>query len=405
MIQLRPYQEDAVKAGVRYFQSPKNKRGLIVAPTAAGKSYIIAEIARLIDRNVLVLQPSVELLKQNVAKIKMAGITPAIFSASAGQKRVGKITYATIGSVIPHASLFRGYVCIVDEAHMYPARDDSMFGALRDKAGINIILGLTATPFRLTSEGNQWHGSQLTMLNKTNPRTYNDFLHVIQVQDIIRQGFWSKLKYEEGTGYNRRTLQANSSRSDYTAASMTKAWKMYKQEIEVGRKIMELKERGRKKILVFVPTIAECYSLQRHIPGAGVVHGANKAHKITMAQRARAIGSFTHGDTSVMINVDVLSVGFDFHGIDAVVMARPTMSLAWYYQAVGRGTRLDPTGFKRDCLIVDFVGNVELFGRIEDIVIEKDMIQGWGAYGSAGRILTGIPLENCGQVVARHRRI
>ncbi|MES2395889.1 MAG: hypothetical protein V4549_07795, partial [Bacteroidota bacterium] len=81
---------------------------------------------------------------------------------------------------------------------------------------------------------------------------------------------------------------------------------------------------------------------------------------------------------------------------DTIICARPTASLAWLYQALGRGTRIHPD--KEDCLIVDFSGNVKKFGRIEKLVFVKENI--WKLYGEGGNLLTGIPLHTIGQHTA-----
>lgn len=62
----------------------------MVAPTAAGKSIIIAKIADELDGNVLVIQPSVELLKQNFEKYGIFADNGAIYSASAKRREVAK---------------------------------------------------------------------------------------------------------------------------------------------------------------------------------------------------------------------------------------------------------------------------------------------------------------------------
>lgn len=90
----------------------------------------------------------------------------------------------------------------------------------------------------------------------------------------------------------------------------------------------------------------------------------------------------------------VLPTGFDFTGIDCIVLGISTASVALYYQIVGRGTRIDPE--KRDCLISDLGGNVGRFGRVEDIVFEKG--RQWRMFGSGGRLLSGIPIHEIGRI-------
>lgn len=95
MLKLRYYQEDASKA------AKESNNGVIVLPTGAGKSLVIADIVNNTDGHVIVFQPSKEILEQNFKKITDFGFKDAkIFSASMNQKELGKATFATIGSVM-----------------------------------------------------------------------------------------------------------------------------------------------------------------------------------------------------------------------------------------------------------------------------------------------------------------
>lgn len=109
-------------------------------------------------------------------------------------------------------------------------------------------------------------------------------------------------------------------------------------------------------------------------------------------ERADIISRFRAGQIRVIFNVRVLSTGFDYTGIDCIVLGISTASIALYYQIVGRATRIDPE--KRDALIVDLGGNVERFGRVEDLTFEKGRM--WRLFGSGGRLLSGIPISDIG---------
>ncbi len=80
---------------------------------------------------------------------------------------------------------------------------------------------------------------------------------------------------------------------------------------------------------------------------------------------AYRIEAFQRGELRALVNVNVLSEGFDATHVDAVVMLRPTKSAALYYQQVGRGMRLHPG--KADCLVLDFAGNIVEHGPVDAI--------------------------------------
>jgi len=71
MITPRPYQEEAIRAGLNI---KKGKNGIIVAPTGSGKSIIISEIIRRSGKKTIVLQPTKEILEQNLNKMKSYGV-------------------------------------------------------------------------------------------------------------------------------------------------------------------------------------------------------------------------------------------------------------------------------------------------------------------------------------------
>ena len=119
MYELRDYQQEASDAAVKFFQTKSKDNGIIILPTGAGKSLVIAEIAYRLDAPVLVFQPSKEILEQNYDKLMSYGILDAgIFSASFNRREIRKITFATIGSVKNYKDYFRKFkYVIIDECH------------------------------------------------------------------------------------------------------------------------------------------------------------------------------------------------------------------------------------------------------------------------------------------------
>lgn len=89
--QLRDYQQKASDAAVRAFQSKSKSNGLLILPTGAGKSLVIADIASRLDGPLLVFQPNKEILEQNFAKLQSYGVFDCgIYSASVGYKDINR---------------------------------------------------------------------------------------------------------------------------------------------------------------------------------------------------------------------------------------------------------------------------------------------------------------------------
>jgi DNA repair protein RadD len=142
----------------------------------------------------------------------------------------------------------------------------------------------------------------------------------------------------------------------------------------------------RKGILVFTRFLQEAAWLVSKIPGAVMVSAETPD-----AERDRILKEFRAGKIRVVANVGVLTTGFDYPELDTVVLARPTMSLGLYYQMVGRGIR--PHLSKASAMIVDMVGLMEQFGKVEDLRIECDKKKLYYV-ASNGKPLTNVVFGN-----------
>jgi DNA repair protein RadD len=129
---------------------------------------------------------------------------------------------------------------------------------------------------------------------------------------------------------------------------------------------------------------------------SGVVYGEQDKR-----EREQTIERFKRGELRVLFNVRVLSTGFDYTGIDCIVLGISTASIALYYQIIGRGTRIDPE--KVDCLVCDIGGNIDRFGRVEDITFEQGGM--WRMFGTGGRLLSGIPIHDIGKYTREDTQI
>lgn len=396
MITLRENQSEPIAKAIQFFQEKKPKPSLIVLPTAWGKSILTAFVAKNTDDRLLVLQPSKELLEQNYCKYMSLcgdfGTNAGIYSASFGRREIAQITYATIGSIKNLGETFKRYgftKMLIDEAHLYPREADSMLGRFLKDSGITHVLGITATPVKLQTnrdrDGQTF--SKLVMLTSRSKKGnfYKDIIHVGQVQEMVRLGFWSPLLYETAS-FDDSLLVFNSSKSEYTEDSVQRAYDANGGTQEITDTLDKHPER--KHVLAFVPSVQDAIDLSQRYPNSGVIYGEQDKR-----EREQTVARFRSGEIRVLFNVRVLSTGFDFTGIDCIVLGISTASIALYYQIIGRGTRIDPE--KRDCLISDLGGNVERFGRVEDIVFEKGRL--WRMFGTGGRLLSGIPIHDIGK--------
>ena len=391
-MKLRENQIEPVAIGVEFFKTKNMKPSIIVAPTAFGKSIVIAAIAKELGEKLLVLQPSKELLEQNYDKFVTLGGEASIYSASMGSKELGDVTYATIGSIIKIAGKFRELgvtKIIIDECDRYPRDKSGQLRRFVDGMTATHVLGLTATPLKLqTNMGDTGPFSKLVMLtNRSKHGMFFKFiLHVSQIQDIVELGYWTPLEYQS-YDFDTGALVYNSSGAEYTNDSIARSYENQNIGNKIVKKIAELQDR--KSILVAVPTIEQATNLAKRIPSAAVVHGGTPKD-----ERKRIIEEFRNQQIRVIVQVNVLTVGFDYPELDCLITGRPTASISWWYQFVGRGTRIHDN--KKDCLVVDFVGSVEKFGKVEALYYKQDGEENWELYGENKKQITGIPMHEIG---------
>lgn len=384
MYKLRPYQQEAVDRAVNFFRSDKKGNAILVLPTGAGKSLVVANIAKQLGEPTIVLQPSKEILEQNYEKLCSYGtLGVGVFSASLKRYEVAPITFATIGSVKRYTKSFSVFrYIIIDECHGVNA-DYGMYKEFIDALGCK-VLGLTATPYRLCSYRD--YGSILKFITRTKTRIFNEVLYAVQVRELLHQGFLAQLKYYRLNIVDTRQLTLNSTGADFTDQSVRRHY----DAIDFRRHLTDIVRRllvaGRESILVFTRFVEEAEHITQMFPDrSAVVSGTTpKGEREDILQR------FKSGRIKVVANVGVLTTGFDFPALSTVVLARPTMSLALYYQMVGRAIRPYPG---KDAWIVDLCGNYERFGKVEDLELREPKKGMWAVY-SGEKQLTNVFFGN-----------
>ena len=380
-IQLRDYQKSASDKAVAFLTDPKIKcNGLIIIPTGGGKSWVIADIAYRLNDNVLIFCPSKEILVQNYDKmVKICPFDCAVYSASVGQKQIAKITFATIGSAINHKEQFRHFkYVLVDEAHLCNPKEGmykEFFQTLNCK-----IIGLSATPYRLTSSRN--FGAMLKFITRTRPCVFSKVIYQVQISTLLDMGFLAKVDYYRlpPVGWDTSRLHPNTTGRDYTDDSVQKEYKrvnLYDWLVQIVNRLLHNTKTGirRKGILVFTRFLKEAERLSYSIPGTAIVSGDTPK-----GERERILQAFKAGEIPVVANVGVLTTGFDYPELDTIVMARPTMSLALYYQIVGRGIRPHPS--KKSAWFIDLCGNVDRFGKVEDLKLVDGGNGKWAVFSN-----------------------
>jgi len=378
---LRPYQEDAVKAGIGFFKKKSKKNAVIVAPTGSGKSLIIANIAKKLDGKTIVFQPTKELLEQNYSKYCSYGEYAEIYSASAGRKKISKVTFATIGSVVNKPELFKEFqYCIVDECHLVSPQSGTMYQKFFNKLDLK-VLGLTATPVRLKTYNFPDRHSKLNMLDRMRPKFFNEFIHVTQISELVGMGFFAHIEYISNP-FNKSALQVNTTGAEYTDNSIKKALYENNTNNQITQLCRKIYKKGVvKHVLIFTVTVEDAEFISKNLDSCAVVSAKTKKK-----DREEILKDFKSGKIKTVANVGILTTGFDFPELDCIILARPTMSLALYYQMIGRAVR--PHQNKEKAYIIDMVGVVSRFGKVENLTFGHDR------RGLSGLFSNGVQLTN-----------
>ena len=392
---LRPYQQQASDSAVRYLENKAVTKGagLIVLPTGSGKSLVIADIVNRLDDHVLILQPSKEILEQNFQKLVSYGhIFCSIYSASCGQKRISKATFATIGSVYKKPEAFKHFqYVIVDEAHLVNESPDSMYMQFFKALGGVRCVGLTATPYRLysTSDGQGNFGSMLRFLTRLQGRFFTTILHSTEVGELLHAGYLAKTNYYAVDTIQIDRLKVNSTGQGYTDKSIRDEYRrsgFSGKLANVVERLLYNAQVPRRGILVFTQFIEESEELIQHFPDISAMVTGETPKR----ERERILADFKAGKLKVVANVGTLTTGFDYPELDTIVVARPTRSLSLWYQIVGRAIR--PHASKQASWVVDLCGTYRIFGKVEDLemVDTSPDHRGLWQIRSNGRPLTNV---------------
>lgn len=362
MFTLRPYQAEAVAATVENFKL-SDLPALVVAATGAGKSLIVAELAKYYG-SALVLHPSKELVAQNAAKYAAYDLdNHSIFCAGLGQKSAdGSVIFASHQSLKGNIDeLPEIRILIVDECHKFLAAAKETYAALKKRFPRLLMLGLTATPYLM--------GSGFIYRQDAAGRTLTDqearapfFLrcvYEIGAETLIEGGYLSPLVLGvPDVSYDVSGLEINKS-GWFTPDTVERATTCDKNATaRIASQVLRLLDNGRMAAMVFCSSVDHANDFMRHMPEgrARVITGETKSK-----DRARWIKAFKHGLYDVLVNVATLTTGVDLPVADLIGILRPTESAALWQQIAGRGMRLSPETGKTDCLILDYTGNPETF--------------------------------------------
>lgn len=380
-MKLRYYQEDAIEAALA-----ADGNALAVLPTGSGKSLVIGGIIERIHTlaphfNVLVLQHRKELVEQNFQKL--AGLCPllsslaGVYSASVGVKQLGrKITFAQIQSIHNKADLLPTInYCIIDEVHRIKREDAGMYRTfinnLRARNPKIGLCGLTATAFRMSTG----------MLTEGKDPLFPEITYEIGMRELIEKGYLSPLVSKFGA-QQADLKKVGIRQGEYVLSDMENAISPLTQA--ACDEIVALGQ-SRKHWLLFTPGVKSAHEFAKALVERGVRAEALSG-EMGKTEREAILTRFARGETRALTNCDILTEGYDFQGLDLIAILRGTKSPGLFVQICGRGLRTREG--KKDCLVLDYAGNLERFGAVDCIKVRKT---------KDGYKLATKPLKSCPQ--------
>jgi superfamily II DNA or RNA helicase len=374
-MKLRHYQKEAVDAVERAWK--EHRSTLVVMPTGVGKTVTFAEVIRraqparamvLAHREELIFQAQDKIARLTGldAQVEMAGYRADMGGLMGGPQVVVSTvqTHTAGGDGGGRMTKFDPTafgLLIIDECHHATAASYRKCIEWYRRNPALRVLGVTATPDRADEEALG--------------QVFDSVAYDYEVLDAIEHGWLVPVEQQvvhvSGLDFSRCRTTAG----DLNGADLAEV--MEAEEALHGIAAPAVEIAGDRRALVFAASVQQAERLaeiiNRHRPGrAGWLCG-----KTEKDDRRRILGEFASGSLQFVVNVGVLTEGFDDSGVELVVMARPTKSRALYAQMAGRATRpaeaiahtlndvedaaarraMIAASAKPHCLIVDFCGN------------------------------------------------
>ncbi|MGK0419193.1 MAG: DNA repair protein RadD [Candidatus Pseudothioglobus sp.] len=365
MIKLRHYQAGCTPALTEYINSNPGKHPLVGMPTGSGKTYCIADLVQHYSPkyDIIILSHVKEILEQNHESLsEYLDEEVGLNSAGLGKREWKHITVAGIQSVYKQSSRVKeNSIIIIDEAHLISPNAETMYQTFFQGLRSATIIGFTATPFRLG------HG-----LIYGNGRMFDDLVYdwtsAERFQQLVDEGYLAQITSKR-TKLEMDVSEIKLKAGEFNEVQLSAAFDRDGVTKEAIKEIISA-GHNRKKWLIFAIDINHAEHIAETLLRNGVrcapVHSRMEESGF---ERDKIIEAFKNGKYRCVVNVNILTTGFDEPGIDLIAMLRPTNSPVLHVQSLGRGSRVSPN--KANCLVLDFAGNTERLGPINNVIVKQ----------------------------------
>ena len=360
---LREYQEVAVNDASDALD--KHGNTLVVAPTGAGKTIMLSALVgkrHKSSQNVLVLQHRDELVSQNSTKFHLVNPSLKTSEVNAAQKDwSGDAVFAMVQTLCRENNLAKMPkldLIVVDEAHHTIADTyQRIINAAKEaNEGVQIV-GFTATPNRGDKKGLR--------------DIFTNCSHQIEISTLIREGCLVPPKtYVIDVGVRTELSQVRKTISDFDMAQVERIMNRR----AINKRVVEewYDKAGDRQTIVFCSTVQHAEDLCEEFVAYGI-DAATVTGDTPKDEREQILHDLSTGYVQVVVNVAVLTEGFDAPPVSCIVLTRPCSYKATMVQMIGRGLRtVDqeeyPGIIKSDCIVMDFGTSVLTHGSLDDAV-------------------------------------
>jgi DNA repair protein RadD len=346
-----------------------NDNTLGVAPTGAGKTIMLsAVIGEMHKQNprlrACVLAHRDELTAQNEEKFRW--VNPSISTSivdSYGKSWEGQVAFAMVQTLSRENNLKEMPpvdLLIIDEAHHVTAPSYKNVLEYARKANPELkILGVTATPER---------GDKSSL-----GEVFNNCCDQIKIGDLILSGNLVRpvtFVIDMGNATEKLKALRTRGKGDYSESEVASILDSEPLNSEVVRHWRE--KAGERKTVIFCSSVSHARNVMNSFNAAGI-STALITGEMTKEQRAIVFENMTKGMIQVIVNVAVLTEGWDYPPISCVVLLRQSSYKPTMVQMIGRGLRtIDPSIYpdivKKDCVVLDFGISTILHGSLDQMI-------------------------------------
>ena len=363
-MRLRPRQKAFVERSVSALNARRNTLG--VAPTGAGKTIMLSAVTgesiKDSDAKVCILAHRDELTAQNRAKFERVVPNVGTSVVDAYEKSWGgQVTFAMVPTLARSSNLDgmpRLDLLVIDEAHHAVAASyRRIIDRVRDANPEARVFGVTATPNRGDRKGLR--------------EVFDNVADQISLGELIASGHLVPPRtFVIDVGVQDELKSVRKTSSDFDMSEVANIMDRAPVTEEVIRHWKE--KAGDRQTVIFCSTVEHAAHVRDAFQAAGIsaalIHG-----EMPSETRKSVLADYAGGKIRVIVNVAVLTEGWDHPPTSCVVLLRPSSYKSTMIQMVGRGLRtVDPEEFpgvvKTDCVVLDFGTSSLIHGTLEQDV-------------------------------------